>query len=174
MTTNHAGQVIAATDTGNAEETRNAPSTSPASPRLSWVKLTFLLSNIGLALLVVLGWARFGSVSSALGFLAGDRLVPDAYSKDFGTAKAREDAWVTFNLTNYSNRTIRVVGFKSSCTCAYASDLPMTIPAAATAPLKVKIRSNSFKAFLSESIRLFTDDHRVRDPSLTVTGRYEK
>jgi len=71
--------------------------------------LTLLLSNVGLAALVLGAWLLFGSVSSALGFIAGDRLVPDAYTKEFGTARAGESAHVTFRLTNYLGHSVKII-----------------------------------------------------------------
>ncbi len=152
-------------------------SNSKQQTRMSWMALTLVLSNLGLGTLALVGWLEFGSTASALGYLRGDRHIPDAYSKSFGTAPAGQTRTVEFRLTNFTGHPVTVVGFKSSCTCASASKLPIAIPPAATVPLQVDVRIKANQALsfqISEDVRLYTDDLQLRSPILKVTGQLSR
>lgn len=162
---------------GSVEDAGDAGTPSVPRPRISWMALTIILSNLGLGTLALAGWIEFGSISSALGYLRGDRLIPDAYSKSFGTTPAGQTRTVEFLLTSYLSHPVKIIGFKSSCTCASASELPIEVPSSATVRLKVDVRPKTNQAGsssgfpISESVRLYTDDLHLMGPILNVTGR---
>jgi hypothetical protein len=72
--------------TAAAHEAAKGPRTSSARKSvLSWLATTSLLSGIALAAMFVLATYLFGSVPSAIAFLRGNGLIPDSYTRDFGT-----------------------------------------------------------------------------------------
>src|SRR5579883_2831617 len=87
---------------------------------MSAVASTLLLPNTGLAVLALWGWLQFGSISSAIGFLRGDQLIPDSYSKSFGNDVIGSSKAVIFRLSNHGNKPIRILGARTTCTCTIA------------------------------------------------------
>ncbi len=135
-----------------------APDALPARRRaMSWLATTIILINVGFAFVLVLGIQRCGSAASALAYLRGDSLVPDAYSKSFGTVSKDERPSVEFLLRNWSKQPIKVIGVTRSCTCLATSDLPIVIPPHGEAILRVSSRMKSSLGPYSEGLRVFTD-----------------
>jgi hypothetical protein len=106
---------------------------------------------------VVAGRHWFGSTSSALAYLRGHRLIPDAYTKSFGAATTDERPSVNFLLTNWTEQPIKVLGANSSCTCLVTSDLPFVVPPKGRALLKVGARAKSRSGPYAERLRVITD-----------------
>jgi hypothetical protein len=65
---------------------------------LPWLVITGLGSGVALGALFVLATYLFGSVPSALAFLRGNGIIPDAYVRDFGTVSQGQQVSVTFSL----------------------------------------------------------------------------
>lgn len=118
---------------------------------------TLILTCVGCGLLSVAGVARFGSLSSAIADLRGARLIPDAYTKSFGTAGKDDRRSVRFRLTNYSERPIVLVGSDASCTCLVTSDLPAVIPPGRSIEFRVRARFKSRLGPYTERLRVLTD-----------------
>jgi hypothetical protein len=136
----------------------HAPDSPPAQKRaMSWLATTILFVNVGFALVLVVGIQWFGSAASALAYLRGDSLVPDAYSKSFGTAAKDERPSVEFLLRNRTEQPIKVLGVTRSCTCLATSDLPIVIPPHGEAILQVSSQAKSRLGPYSERLRVFTD-----------------
>src|SRR4051812_7290650 len=91
---------------------------------ISWVVMTggCIVAVVASLLLISLVW--FGSITSASAYLAGHRLIPDTFSKSFGTVRQGQEVAVTFSLTNMTSRTITILGTRSSCSCMIVNDLP--------------------------------------------------
>ena len=158
------------------DESGNEVLSSSTSPRersrLSWLAATILLINLGLVFLFLAGNYWFGSTASALAYLRGAALIPDAYAKDFGTSRVGERPLVTFYLANYLDHTVTIIGFQSKCTCVYSSRLPLTIQPGQVAPLVVNIRPNSHRIKISEQFKVYIDDKETPSLLLTVTGKF--
>jgi hypothetical protein len=122
-----------------------------------WLATTLILAGGGFALVLLVGIGRFGSTSSALAYLRGDRLVPDAYSKSFGTVTKDERPSVDFLLKNWSERPIKVLGVNQSCTCLTTSNLPIVIPSRGEAILRVSSRPKPGLGPYFERLRVLTD-----------------
>jgi hypothetical protein len=103
--------------------------------------------------------------------MAGDRLIPDAYCKSFGTADEGRDQTVSFALRNVGGNTITILGAKSTCTCVVADDLPVTIAPRASHLLKVMVRPRGAGAFF-ERLRCFTDRSPQTELVLEVKGQF--
>jgi len=132
--------------------------------------MTILLTNLGLAIFVAWTWIQFGSFRSGLGYLRGDRLIPDAYLKSFGIVEQGSAPILKFTLTNMSNSPIKILGGNSTCTCMMPLDLPITIPRFKSIPLIIKILTHNKHGSLSETVRLYTDFPDSCDITLEITG----
>ena len=135
---------------------------------LVWIAL---LSSLVLASLAV--WARvsFGSLGAALAFARGARLLPDEFSKSFGTLEAGEEKTLVFNVSNWCNQPIKILGAHTSCTCISAEARSLVIPPGADRPLQVTVRSASRLGAVSESVLFYTDYPRQLRLVLSVRGR---
>jgi hypothetical protein len=138
---------------------------------LSWIAMTLIFTNIGLGSLVALALYSFGSLGPALGYLRGDRLIPDAYAKSFGTVEQGEVRTINFQLKNMSNQPIRILGGRPSCSCLVVDQLPMTLPLNGECRIRVGVRSSLRSGRIAESIRLFTDLPSQSSLELKVVGR---
>lgn len=125
-------------------------------PWRSWV-VTALMTVAVLAILA--GWARyqFGSVGHALAYARGERLYVDEPVKSLGEVEAGRLYHVTFRLCNDSDRPVRIVGFRSSCGCTTASDLPMTIPPSKACWLVVRFVPKDKPKVSDTQVSIYTD-----------------
>lgn len=137
---------------------------------LSWGRLTLVLINTGLVSLVALAWIVCGSISSGLGYLRGDRLVPDAYSRSFGTVEEGSTILVTFTLRNFTRRAVKILGGRCSCTCVRPVGLPVVIPPSQRVPFYIEVLAGGKRGTVSETVRLYTDAPQSCDIELTVSG----
>jgi hypothetical protein len=147
-------------------------SPSARSRMLSWTGLTGLLVIIGLGGLVVWSRAEFGSIESAIGYLRGERLIPDAYSKSFGSVEQGSAPVVAFTLTNFTGRPITVLGGSSTCTCVLLDkNFPLTIPASEHAILKIVVRTHRRRGGVAGSVSFYSDDPDAHAVVVRVSGR---
>ena len=135
-----------------------------------WMASTIILTNVGLALLVVLGLVRFGTIGSALAYLGGDRLLVDSRSKSFGAVELGKRASVDFRFANKARTKIRLLGATSSCTCALPEGLPVTVPAGAACLVKVPVRAKGKAGHVTEKIRFYVDCPQQPVVDVTVSG----
>lgn len=145
-------------------------STAKKMPVMWWAS-TAILVCIGCALLLAAGINWFGSASSAVAYLRGDRLIPDAFAKSFGTVSKSEQPSVEFLLRNFTKQPIKVLGSDSSCTCLVVSDLPLIIPPNGRAILRVSTRAKTGSRPYSERVRVLTDFREV-NLVLTLHGTF--
>lgn len=124
---------------------------------MSWLTVTIILINVGFASLLAVGIYQFGSVASALAYLRGDGLIPDAYAKDFGTVSNEVQHSVEFLLSNYSKQPIKLLGTNSSCTCLTTDDLPVIVPPNGNTTLRVTVRAKSGPGSYFERLSVITD-----------------
>jgi Protein of unknown function (DUF1573) len=135
---------------------------------VSWIATTLVFANVGFALVLLAGMHLFGSVASAFGYLRGDRLVPDAYTKALGVVQKGEERSTKFRLKNWSGEAVRVFGARSACTCVVVEDLPVDIPPGGEHRIAVRFRAKAKSGAISERIRLYTNMERP-GPVVTVS-----
>jgi uncharacterized membrane protein YphA (DoxX/SURF4 family) len=118
----------------------------------------FLLSSVALG-----SSLKYGSVSAAIAKLRGEALGAPHYV-DFGSVKAGEPAHKQIEITNYTNKPIRLIGGTSDCSCVTTTSVPLTIPAGETATINIVlfVRSDSNGTF-NRTAELWTDcdEHRT-------------
>jgi hypothetical protein len=142
---------------GKQEEALAAGAPASQQRTMLWLGTTVVFICVGFALLLAVGIRRFGSTASALAYLRGESLIPDAYSKSFGTVAKDERPTVEFLLRNWGKQPIKVRGVTRSCTCLATSDLPIVIPPHGEAILQVSSRATSRLGQYSQRLRVFTD-----------------
>ena len=137
----------------------------------SWMASTIILTNIGLATAALWSFLSFGSLGSALGYLAGNRLVPDNYNKSFGTIRSKDTTEVYFRLENYSKSPVTILGSNSTYTCVVTENLPLSIPALGHHSLKVKVAPRKTVGQRSEKLKLFTNLPQQPTLVLALSGK---
>jgi len=155
--------VILRTLTGLTWNARGATALDmPRTRRRSmpWLATTAILVVVGFGLLFVVGLQRFGSTASALAYLRGDGLIPDEYTKSFGTASKSERPSVTFCIKNFSKQPIKILGGKSSCTCVIADGLPSVVLPNGETVVRVSASRRGRLGQYSEQIRLLTNSEQ--------------
>lgn len=134
-----------------------------------WAARTTVLSALALALVASGAVFRFGSLSTAVAYLRGDRIIPDAYTKTFGEAAVRERPSIDFLLGNWAKEPIKVLGTNSSCSCLVSSGVPVVIRPGESAVLSVRALSKGKAGPYSSRLSVITDD-RESDVVLIVQG----
>lgn len=144
----------------------------PAAKSRVWLAVTLLLAGLALAGVAQRAVRELGSLAGALAFLNGDRLIPDAYTKSFGTAQAGPSASVVFNLANKSTRPIKIMGSRSSCTCMALDGLPAVVQAGSSLQLKVQVRPTARQRLVTGVVMLYPDYEGQPYVSLRVSGQF--
>lgn len=134
---------------GNWSRPNKIPSVLPNHIRN--LQTMFPLSLIVLILL-------FGSVSAAMTFFSGQRLVVDSSSKFGGSVEKGDFVDVIYKLSNLSRQSVRVIGAKSSCSCLGVLDLPIAIGIGESKDVRVRLFGNKVNTLQSEMVALIFDD----------------
>ena len=122
-----------------------------------------------------MGLVEFSSVSSALAFLRGDRLIPDSYTRTIGAIDSSSDQVATFELTNHAKRPITILGARSSCSCVVSDDeLPIKFFHKEKRLLTIKIHPASKDGEFLEGVVLYTDYPEQREVVLVLSGRVNR
>lgn len=140
-------------------------------PRLSpWTKTTVATTAILASALTLVAIVRFGSIPTALAYLSGERLLVAKSSKSFGAVEAGTQLEIPFEVMNHSDRTVTIVGARSSCDCTIASNLPSTIRPGGVGTVTVRIKTGRWRGNFSSTVTLYADDARRRSLALTIRG----
>lgn len=132
---------------------------------------TILLTSLGLAVLNLWAWIEFGSVSSGVAFLRGERLIPDSYTRTIGTVDSSSDQVAIFEFTNHAKGPVTILGARSSCNCVVSDDkLPIRFLHKEKRLLTIKIHAASIDGEFLERITLFTDHPIQREVTLVLKG----
>jgi hypothetical protein len=141
------------------------------SSTIRWIVLTGSLTGFCLVALSIWAWAKFGSVTAALAYFGGHRILAEAYSKSFGTIEPGFERTVSFEITNTTERPVNVVGVTSSCTCLRAVDLPILLaPRGGKQSIRFRYRAGLKPRQVLEKLRIFTDHPSHRWLDVTITG----
>ncbi len=147
-----------------------SPTKSPGlAGRFRTLTGILVLAASFLAAAAGVGYYWCGSLTSAIAFLRGDSLIPDAYLKSFGSTLVGSETEVRFRLWNRTGRVIRILGAKTSCTCLVTSELPRDVAPGGRTDLMVTVRAKK-PGSLSQSLQVITDDRSCPSPILAVTG----
>ncbi len=88
-----------------------------------WIGSVF----VGCGLVLATSSVFFGSTEDAIAKIRGESLSVTPYL-DFGSSKPGQTIEGTATITNYTDKSVRLVGGTTDCTCATVEDFPLTIP----------------------------------------------
>ena len=135
--------------------------------------VTLTIFGVAIAVFLAWAWIGFGSISPALSYLSGERLLIDAHRRSFGPLPVGENRTVEFMLDNRTRHSIKVLGCNSPCTCVMAENLPMILDPDARHSIKITVRSRPDRlGAVSETLRLFTDEPKRSVIVLNVFGQF--
>lgn len=124
-----------------------------------------------LGIIAGIGTISFGSPAAALASLRGERLSIQPRLVDVGDVEMGQRKEAIFDVQNWTDKPIRLVGGTSDCSCVVTKDLPMTIPAGESCSLTISIASKGHAGQFTRSVFLFTDDEQLPKVQFRVTGQ---
>ena len=124
-----------------------------------------------LALLVGLSCWQFGSAEAALAYYRGERLSVLPRLVDVGEGFPGDDRTENIQLVNHTDRSIRVVGGTSDCSCIVTHDLPIAIPAGETRTISITIHLPAAAGMFTHKAVLLTDYDKARMIAFRLSGR---
>jgi hypothetical protein len=93
-----------------------------------------------LALGLGAAWMIFGSLPVALRYLRGERLIAEPTRIHLNHLSAEVPTEALVEVRNYNLRAVQLLGATTQCTCVFARDLPVTIPAGRRFRLPIQVR----------------------------------
>lgn len=117
-----------------------------------------VLAVLAVVLIVAgFGFWRFGSTANAVAYLNGEYILADHTVEQLGPVDPGKVFDVTFNLTNVSSESIRLVGANFSCSCLLPPSMPMDFPGGETTPVTFHFYSPQTAMKFEELIELYFD-----------------
>jgi Protein of unknown function (DUF1573) len=132
--------------------------------------LVLVASASLVALLAVVCHARFGSVTVALRYLRGDRLIATPTYFDLGTIEPKTDKSLIFYIYNWTGEQIEILGSNSSCGCMTTAKLPLTLLPNQSETISIAYRSSAEGQPFEQHIDFYTDYDRKRYIRVTIRG----
>ncbi len=130
----------------------------------------FVLGVVAIvACLAGMGTWSYGSPAAALAHLRGEALAVKPEFVDCGTGKSGEILEAVVEVHNWSDRSVRVYGGTSDCSCIATKGLPVAIPPGESRliPVILKVPTSAPGAF-TRSAELFTDSDNQRTMRLHI------
>lgn len=107
---------------------------------IKWRKRRWLLLCVFLfSIFMGIGLAFCESFDSTFAWLHGDNVLIYPKRVDLGKRQPGTKLIVTFKMKNLAKRDISVVGEKSSCSCAFSDQIPITAKPGETIDLNVNV-----------------------------------
>ncbi len=118
--------------------------------KIYWILIGFAVPICAL----VVASLTFGSFGATASWLYGKPfyLYPQIVRLE-NRAPGLEEV-VTFQLKNLASEDISVVGEKSSCTCAFSENIPITVKPGEVAAVKIRVRLPKYKTSYDQSVLL--------------------
>jgi Protein of unknown function (DUF1573) len=132
----------------------------------------WLLGGVGAISALLLGLASysFGSLPAAIAYFRGDRISVQPDVADLGRGYAGELRQTKIEVSNWTDKTVRVIGANQDCSCTVV-DLPVTIPAGETRPVGVNVRFKGKPGIFTRKGILILDDQGFKRAAFRMTGR---
>lgn len=127
-----------------------------------------------LAILGVAGSLWRGSPTAALAYLRGERISVAPSVVDLGDRSPGEARQASVELTNRTDRPLRVLGGTNDCACTVLHDLPLTIPPGETRAVNVQVRLPAEPGQFTRALHLLVGDEQLWKVRFYVTGRSRK
>lgn len=125
-----------------------------------------IIAFVCLAVLAVILHVRFGSLRNGFQYLRGHRLLIDPPAAQVGTVNSGEVRDVLFHLTNHAEKTVRILGCETSCSCMVARGLPATMGPGETAEVVITVTfKTSGNGDFFQPLSFMTDLEGTRVPA---------
>jgi hypothetical protein len=137
----------------------------------SWLIRFAKISATACALLAITGGAfvlAFDNPARMLARLRGDSITIEPAVSDVGEAEVGIVRTFTVQLTNQTDRPIRLLGGTNSCSCIATDDLPLTLSERGTGSINVTVRFVGSSGRFQHTFAFLTDDKTQR----TVVARF--
>jgi hypothetical protein len=131
---------------------------------------TFGLAAILGALLAVT-YAYFDSLPAAIAYLRGDRISLSPRLLDVGTGVAGDHKTVDVEVTNWTDKPIRLFGGTSDCSCTVLDDLPVTVPAKGHRVVSVHVLLKGRPGTFTRKGAFLVDDEGFQVVGFVISGR---
>jgi hypothetical protein len=121
----------------------------------------------------LLGWGywEFGSLPNALAYMNGERLLVHPSTCSFGSAPRGEEREVHVSVQNRTEREVRVLGARMSCTCITTDELPVSIEPGGQRDFTIRVFLGGKESTFEKRVDYYTDYEAK--PSLPVLVRGE-
>ncbi|MBI1829924.1 MAG: DUF1573 domain-containing protein [Planctomycetes bacterium] len=143
---------------------------APIVPTVS-VLLGYVTLFVSLALFANL---HYGSLDAAIASLRQERLSVSPGLLDMGQGVADETREATVELTNWTDRPIRLIGGTSDCSCTVLGDLPVTIPPGESRSISIHMRLPKSLGMFNRKAQLTIDDEGFKTIGFRLVGRIVK
>lgn len=131
---------------------------TPSLPKQSLTPARVLgITAALLAAIICLLIFRFGSLGAAAAYLGGERLTISAGTAAAAHSHEPDVRHFSFTVRNSGAHPVRIIGFKSTCTCVSGDRLPVAIPAGQERKLSVAVQLDPGQTRIEETVVWFTD-----------------
>jgi hypothetical protein len=124
-----------------------------------------------LGVLALVSVVHFGSMDAAIAALRGERLSLDPAMVDMGQGVPGEERDASVELTNRTDKPIRLIGGTADCSCTVLGDLPVTIPSGESRSITVTMRLPKSAGIFNRKAHLKIDDDGFKSVGFRLTGR---
>jgi len=151
---------------------RPVPQKSAAA--FSWLR-ELIATGVGaailLALLTSVFFVMFENPAKALAALRGESITVMPAVSDAGEALSGTERVFDIQLTNWTDRPVRIVGGTSDCTCIATASLPITLGPNENRSIKVLVNFRGGNGSFQHRFQLLTDDDTQRVVIARFVGR---
>jgi uncharacterized protein (DUF58 family) len=118
---------------------------------------------------------RFGSLSAAVAYMSGERLLVTPQTLELEALREDERREVRFELTNLSDRVARIQGASTSCGCILVKQaFPFDLAPGECRPLTLTVHSAGNTDELHHSLTLYSDLDGAGVVTSWIHGRIER
>jgi hypothetical protein len=136
----------------------------------------FLTIPIGAATILIaltgVGSWVYGSPQAALARLRGETLTVSPNYIDFGSGSPGQELDVAVDVSNWSDRPVRLIGGTSDCSCVTNASLPLRLAAGESRPVTIRLQVPKARTgAMTRTAEIWTDDDRQRTIRLQLGCR---
>jgi hypothetical protein len=116
----------------------------------------------------------FGSIDAALARLRGERISVYPRLVDVGSGQPAQTMKTSVEVSNWTDRTVTILGGTADCSCITTEDLPLTVAPGETRHVPVLVRLPSSPGFFNRKALLWTDCAQARKLFVSLSGKVEQ
>ncbi len=114
---------------------------------------------------------QHGSANAAIAHLRGETIVVEPNVVDLGSGPAGQFQTFALNITNYSDKTVRIVGGTSDCSCVSTDDLPVSVEPKQSNTIRVRVKFTGSPGEFRRKFVLYCEEERLKVMPVAATGR---